>query len=181
MHLLCCVMPCKLFRWKMESKNHASWKSYLGSSPAVSPLPSPPLSHVFKCHIWNPFKHPSITSPGTQFQGNFWRPFWRRNFFLTSTLNLPWCNLRPFPLVLLVFTQEKETDSLLITASSQVVVHSNTAMYSNVHFPPSLLFSRLNSISSHRICASDIFPALIFLCILSTCEAFPRGGRLWFQ
>ncbi|KAK4822235.1 hypothetical protein QYF61_011876 [Mycteria americana] len=48
-----------------------------------------------------------------------------KKFFLTSNLNLPWLNLRPFPLVLLLVPWEKRLDTHLTTTSFQVVVESN--------------------------------------------------------
>lgn len=48
-----------------------------------------------------------------------------KDFFLISSWNLTWCNFRSFPLILLLFTWEKETKSCLITTSFQVLVGSN--------------------------------------------------------
>jgi len=44
------------------------------------------------------------------------------NFFLIYNLTLPWCNLRPF-LLILSLLQEEEADPYNATASFQVVVH----------------------------------------------------------
>ena len=42
----------------MESQNRSGWKSPLSSSPTVNPaLPSPPLNHGLKHHIYVDFKH----------------------------------------------------------------------------------------------------------------------------
>jgi len=47
-----------------------------------------------------------------------------KKFFLTFNLNLPWCNLRLFPLVLLLVTWEKRATTIA-TTSLQVFVESN--------------------------------------------------------
>jgi len=47
----------------------------------------------------------STTSLGSPFQ--CLTTLLEKIFFLISSLNLPWCNLRPFPLILLVVKQEK--------------------------------------------------------------------------
>ena len=43
-------------------------------------------------------------------------------FFRISNLNLPWCNLRLLPLVLLLVTWENRPTATLLTASFQVLV-----------------------------------------------------------
>ena len=72
-------------------------------------LPSPPLSHVPKCHIYSLLNTSrdgdSTTSLGSLFQGLITLSV--KNFFLISNLNLLWCNFRPFPLVLSLVTWEK--------------------------------------------------------------------------
>jgi len=45
-------------------------------------------------------------------------------FFLISNLNLPWCNLRPFPLVLSPVTSEKRPTPLTVS-TLQILEESN--------------------------------------------------------
>jgi len=47
------------------------------------------------------------------------------NYFLMSNLNLPWRNLRPFPLVLLLVTRGKRPAPISTTASHQVDAESD--------------------------------------------------------
>ena len=47
----------------------------------------------------------STTSLGSPFQ--CLTTLSEKKYFLTSSLNLPWCSLKPFPLVLSLVTQEK--------------------------------------------------------------------------
>ncbi|KAK4820465.1 LOW QUALITY PROTEIN: hypothetical protein QYF61_027747 [Mycteria americana] len=62
-----------------------------------------------------------------------------QKFFLISSLNLPWCNLRPFPLVLSLITWEKRLNTHVATTSFQVVVESNKVSPQ----PPPLQFPQL--------------------------------------
>ena len=48
-----------------------------------------------------------------------------KTFFLISNLNLPWCNLRPLPLFLLLVTWEKRPTPHLTTTSFQGAVESD--------------------------------------------------------
>ena len=66
------------------------------------------------------FKHFTTTYLGSPFQ--YLTTLSEKNCFLTSNLNLPCCNLRPFPLVLLLVIWED--DSHLTTTSLWVVVES---------------------------------------------------------
>ena len=70
---------------------------------------SPQLNHIPEHHIQTVFKHirdgDSTTSLGSLFQ--CLTTLSVKKFFLISNLNLPWCNLRPFPLVLSPVTSEK--------------------------------------------------------------------------
>ena len=90
-------------------------------------MPSPPLNHVPKHHIYTSFKYlqgwwlnhfpgqpvPMLDNPFSE------------EFFPNIQSKPPWCNLRPFPLVLSLVTWEKRPDPHLPTTSFQVVVESN--------------------------------------------------------
>lgn len=83
------------------SQNHLGWKGPLISwNASINPaLPSPPLSHIPECHICTGFKCLQR---------------WQLHHYLgqqvpvsdypcgeeTFPINVPWCNLQPFPLVL---------------------------------------------------------------------------------
>ena len=70
-------------------------------------MPTKPCSEVPYLHIFlNTSRHgDSTTSLGSLFQYFTTRSV--KEFFLTSNLNLPWHNLRPFPLILSLVTWEK--------------------------------------------------------------------------
>ena len=83
------------------------------SSPTVNPTPPCLLNHVPKCHIYTFFEHHKgwglhhfpgqpIPMPDHSFISV-------KNFFLISNLNLPWCNMRPLPFILLLVTWEKRS------------------------------------------------------------------------
>jgi len=83
-----------------------------------------------------------------------------KKFLLISNLNLPWHNLRLFPLVLVTCYLGKDTDPHFATTSFQVVVESDKV-------PLSLLFSKLNnprslSHSSQDLC-SQFFTSFVAL------------------
>ncbi|KAK4831211.1 hypothetical protein QYF61_016048 [Mycteria americana] len=113
---------------------------HLGSSSlTVSPTPPCLLNHVLKCHIYMFFNSSRdgdfTTSLDTLFQ--CLTTLSVKKFFLISNLNLPWCNLRPPPLVLSLVTWEKR----LTPTSLQ-------PPFRMIRSPLSLFFSRLNNPSS---------------------------------
>lgn len=75
-------------------------------------IPGPPLNNVSKCHIFMSFQY---YFPGMLIQALPWAAFQFLNLttflmkkvFLISNTNLPWCDLRLFPLVLYLLTWEK--------------------------------------------------------------------------
>ena len=78
-------------------------------------------------------------------------------FFLLSNLNLPWCNLRPFPLVLSTCYLREETNSHLATTFFQVVVESDKVSPQSPLLQAKLFDSSLNH--SHMTCSPDPSPA----------------------
>jgi len=79
------------------------------------------LSTTSKCFLNTSMDGDYTTSLGSSFQ--HLTTLSGKKFFLTSNLNLPWCNLRPFLLVISLVIWEKRPT--LTTTSLQVVVESN--------------------------------------------------------
>ncbi|KAK4810503.1 hypothetical protein QYF61_004283 [Mycteria americana] len=90
--------------YSLVSSDRTRWKRPLrSSSPTVNPTPPCLLNHVLKRHIYT--DGDSTTSLGSLFQ--CLTTLSVKKFFLISNLNLPWHNLRPFPLILSLVTWEK--------------------------------------------------------------------------
>jgi len=95
----------------VESWNHFSWKNLLRLSSPTSnlTLPSSALNYVSKRHTCASFKYLEgwwlnyVPEKPVPMPNN---PF-GEEIFLISNLNLPWRNLRPFPLTLSLVTWEK--------------------------------------------------------------------------
>ena len=109
-----------------------------------------------------------------------------KKFFLISNLNLPWCNLRPFPLVLLLVTWENRLRHPPATTSFQVVVESNKVspeppflQAKQPQFPQPLLWlckadvSLPDLVATHRLKlpreVSAVFTELFFLYAMMCC------------
>lgn len=94
-----------------EPQNLLVWKRPLRSSPTIitQPLPSPPLNHDPKCHIYTSFKSPRAWWL-SHFLGQpvpVLRKCFGKEIFLIANLNLPWHILSLLALVLLLITWEK--------------------------------------------------------------------------
>ena len=100
----------------------------------ISPLNHAPQYNVSRAP-------PGTVTPPPPWAACFITTLLEKKFFLMSNLNLPQCNLRPFPLVLLLVTWEKE----LTLTSSQPSFRQQQRV---IRSPLSLLFSRLNNSSS---------------------------------
>ena len=73
-----------------ESQNHWSWIMQSNHPPTIQSCPlTTSLSATSPCFLNTP-KHGYLTTLS------------KKKLLLTPKLNLPWCNLRPFPLVLLM-------------------------------------------------------------------------------
>ena len=105
-----------------------------------------PLRHVphynIQCSLNTHRDSSSITSLGSPFQRL--TAHWEKLFF-TSNLNLPSCNLRPFPLVLALVPCEKRTTPHLhittrhVIGQSEVVFPQPPLLHTNEsHFPQPL-------------------------------------------
>ncbi|KAK4812358.1 LOW QUALITY PROTEIN: hypothetical protein QYF61_018808 [Mycteria americana] len=86
----------------------------------------------------------STTSLGSLFQ--CLTTLLMKKFFLTSNLNLPWCNLRPFPLVLWLVTWEKRPtpplyNLLSVVESSKFSPHTPFLQAKQPQFPQPLPIS----------------------------------------
>ena len=86
------------------------------SSPTANPTPPCLLNHVPKCHIYTFFEHlqgwwlnhfpgQPVLVPDHSFS---------KEIFPNIHLNLPWCNMRPFALVLLLITWEQRPTQYLM-------------------------------------------------------------------
>lgn len=119
-------------------------------------------------HLLNSFKRggDSDTPLGSMFQC--------LTTLLMKSLNLPWHDLRPFPLVLSLLPHKNNTDPHVSAASFHVVVESHKVLLS-------LLSSRLNILSSISLSCSDwcsrpftsfvplLSPPLRMPCCISLC------------
>jgi len=85
-------------------------------------------------------------------------------YFLIFNVNFPWCNLRPFPLFLLLLTQEKRPTSTWPQPPFR-------QLYRVMRSPMSLLFSRMNKPNSlnhsHKACVPDTSPASLLNSVAS--------------
>ncbi|KAK4832220.1 hypothetical protein QYF61_021067, partial [Mycteria americana] len=129
----------------------SGWKRPLrSSSPTVNlALPSPPLNmslSTTSTRLLNTSRDGnSTTSLGSLFQ--CLTTLSVNKFFLISNLNPPWCNLRPFPLVLSLVTWEKRPTPTWLQPPYRQLKRAG-------RFPLSLLFSRLNNPrSSYDLCS----------------------------
>ena len=75
------------------------------------------FSTAFKCFLNTSRDSDSTTSLDSPFQCLI--TFSEKKFFLLPNLNLPWCNLRLFPLVLLPVTHEKSSTAVEVELSHQ--------------------------------------------------------------
>lgn len=75
-----------------------------------------------------------------------------KKFFPISNLKVPWCNLKPFPLIWLLVTLEEGEPHL--ATSFQAVVRSNKVPLE----PPFLQAKHLSSISTSSLAFLHIFP-----------------------
>ena len=85
------------------------------------------LNTTSKCSLNTSRFGDSTTSLGRPFQ--CLTALLEKCYFLTSSLNHPWHNLRPFPLVLSLVTWEKRVTPRLTTASPNIVIESNGSAY----------------------------------------------------
>ena len=104
--------------------NHEGWKRPLRShSPATNPCPPCPLTTSLSA-TFAPFLNTSMSSDSTTSLGRLFQHLTtlpENKFFLISNPNLPWHNLRPFPLILSLLPGE-EANPHLTSVSFQAVV-----------------------------------------------------------
>ena len=87
-----------------ESWNHYGWKRPLTSPSMTSTFPTTPTDHIHQCHIYMALKHLHRWWPH-HFPDSLCQciiTLSEKKLFLTSNPNLPWHNLRPLPLILLM-------------------------------------------------------------------------------
>jgi len=154
-----------------RSQNYFGWKRPLRSSSSSInlTLPTPPLNHVPKCHIYTSFKY----LQGWGLNHFPWQP--------VPMLDNPFCEeifphiqSKPLLVVLEAISSRltachlgEESDIHLATICFQVVVESDKVS------PPSLLFSRPNNPSSLGRTLSDFFsrPFTSLIAFLQTCSS----------
>ena len=102
-------MQCKSDLLKIFFHRIIGWKRPLrSSSPTIHPKTPCLPNHILKCHIYTFFKRLQgwwlghLPGRPVPISDHFYS-----KFLLVSDLNLPWCNLRPLPLVPLLVTWEK--------------------------------------------------------------------------
>ncbi|KAK4813638.1 hypothetical protein QYF61_014398 [Mycteria americana] len=111
-------IPAKISTTRKEDFGVRSWKRSLGSSsPTVNPTPPCLLNHVLKVPHLHTFLNSSRDGDSTTSLGSLFQCLITlsvKKFFQIANLNLPWCNLRPFPLVLSLAKQPQVPQLLLI-------------------------------------------------------------------
>lgn len=177
--ILCSWWPSLLHRlWyscsiSIGSQNDWGWKTTLSSSgPTIEPTLENHHCTTCLCTTSTRLGKPSKDEDSTTALGSLvraWQFFQERNCFSCPSVNLPWCNLKLFPLVLSFATWEK-TDLHLTPTALQGAVESNEISF-QPHFlqaeeprfprllltsplalePPPVLFSFLNTLC----CCSD--------------------------
>lgn len=134
-------------------QNYLGWKKPEFIKLSINPArPSPPLNPYPKCHTYTSLK----SLQGCQlyhFPGHSVQCLTSllvKTFFLMSNLNLPWCNLRLFLLVMLLISWEKRLTPILLPGSCRVM---RSTLF--------LLFPRLNTLShSLNLCPPCPCPSL---------------------
>lgn len=147
-------------------------------SPAVNPeLPSPPLKHVLKHHIFTSFKYLqgcwlNHTQPVSMLENPL------KIFFLISNLTLPWHSSGPLPFHSVTCYRGEETGHYFVKTSFHVVIESHEvppepSFFSGLNNPGSLSHSSLDLCSrpfpkaslTARSCVSSITWLLLYSCM----------------
>ena len=123
----------------MESENQEGWKRPQWSPSPIPTDPTMPTAHIPHCHI------PIVLE---QLQGQWPHhlpgqlchcitALYESKIFLTSNTNLPWCNLRPLPLILSLVTSKKRPN-ILLSIGRKHLIHESWVPFKNTATKDSL-------------------------------------------